>query len=63
MLCLNACAPMASDSAVQAGTKELRRNHANALVRDDVTEMRDTGEKLLTALACGWNEQSCAGAR
>lgn len=60
MLSLSACGPSLNESAVRAGTKEMRREHASALVGDDVTEMRDTGEKLLTALSCAWSEKPCA---
>lgn len=60
MMSLNACADTLSNSdAVRDGTREVRREHARSLLGEDIGAMRDTGERLLTGLACGWNEDSC----
>lgn len=58
-LCLSACGAMPNPDAVRDGTVIIRRDHARALTGDSVPEMRDTGERLLTALACGWGEPGC----
>lgn len=60
MLFLIGCADTGVNSdAVRDGTLEARRDHANSLIGKDINEMRDTGERLLTGLACGWKENSC----
>lgn len=59
MLSLNACGVMHSPDAVRDGTVIIRRDHANALTGENVPEMRETGERLLTALACAWEEPGC----
>jgi hypothetical protein len=59
MLSLSACASTQSPDAVRDGTVVIRRQHAAALVGGDVPQMRETGERLLTALACGWGENGC----
>lgn len=59
MLSLNACGGSQSPDAVRDGTVIIRRDHAKALTGDSVPEMRDTGERLLTALACAWEEPGC----
>lgn len=56
---LTACAITPADNAVRDATKEPRRQHARALIGDDIEAIRGTGEIVLTALACGWDEESC----
>ncbi|WP_284486035.1 hypothetical protein [Sedimentitalea xiamensis] len=59
MTSLSACASTQGSDAVQDATVNLRKGHASALLTDDIGRMRGTGEKLLTALACGWGEKVC----
>lgn len=59
MMCLSGCAVTPSLDAVRDGTVIIRRDHAAALVGDDMGAARASGERLLTALACGWNEDVC----
>lgn len=56
---LTACAASQSSDAVRDATAPLRRAHAATLLASDVPAMRDSGERLLTALACGWGEDAC----
>lgn len=59
ILSLSGCAATPNADAVRDGTAPLRQAHAAALIGPDLTEMRRTGERLLTALACGWGEPEC----
>ena len=45
-----------SDSAICAGTLELRQAHARALLKDGGPLSKDTGERVLTGLKVGCGE-------
>lgn len=59
MLSLTACAGTLTPDAVRDGTVELRKQHARDLIADGGPRSQRSGESLLTALACGWDEGAC----
>lgn len=59
MTFLVGCATTQDGAAVRDGSADERRAHAESLIGNDLPEIRETGEDLLTTLACAWNEPSC----